>query len=69
MFKTASLQPQLQVAHFFGKHHSHALRTIKNLLLEMAGRYAPNFGLIQKDAVLGNRERAKHLALLTACAH
>lgn len=44
----------LQVAHFFGKRHSHVLRAIKNLLSEMPEGYAPNFGLIQTDVDLGN---------------
>lgn len=33
----------LQVAHFFGKRHTHVLRAIKNLLSEMPEGYAPNF--------------------------
>ena len=44
----------LQIAHFFGKRHSHVLRAIKNLLSEMPEGYAPNFGLIQTDVDLGN---------------
>ena len=44
----------LQVAHFFGKRHTHVLRAIKNLLAEMPEGYAPNFGLMQTDVDLGN---------------
>lgn len=44
----------LQVAHFFGKRHTHVLRAIKNLLAEIPEGYAPNFGLIQTDVDLGN---------------
>lgn len=44
----------LQVAHFFGKRHTHVLRAIKNLLAEMPEGYAPNFGLIQTNVDLGN---------------
>ena len=49
----------LQVAHFFGKRHTHVLRAIKNLLAEMPEGYAPNFGLIQADVDLGNGRTRK----------
>ena len=49
----------LQVAHFFGKRHTHVLRAIKNLLSEMPEGYAPNFGLIQADVDLGNGRTRK----------
>ena len=49
----------LQIAHFFGKRHSHVLRAIKNLLSEMPEGYAPNFGLIQADVDLGNGRTRK----------
>lgn len=49
----------LQVAHFFGKRHTHVLRAIKNLLAETPDGYAPNFGLIQTEVDLGNGRTRK----------